>query len=102
MIDSNGGATLPDGLTAPVRLTNLPPIIDDAQPVTVELPGIVHRFEAGHRLRITVATADQAYATPVQPVVYTIGLDPALSAVSLPAVAGTPIVTPDVTCSQKP
>ena len=31
----------------------------------VTLPAIVHRIEAGHRLRITVATSDQAFATPV-------------------------------------
>ncbi len=61
---STTGLTLPDGLVAPVRLANLGTTIDTASPVTVTLPAIVHRFEAGHRLRITVATSDQAYATP--------------------------------------
>src|SRR5439155_8351695 len=95
-VDEHGQNTLPDGLVAPVRLTGLPPDIADAKPVRVVLPGIVHRFEAGHRLRITVATADQAYATPVQPTVYTVGLDPEASAVTLPTVSSAPIVTPDV------
>ena len=49
------GSSLPFGLAAPVRLTGLPPTIEQAQPVTVTLPAIVHRFEAGHRLRLTIA-----------------------------------------------
>ncbi|GGN87441.1 hypothetical protein GCM10011579_080160 [Streptomyces albiflavescens] len=28
---------------------------------TVTLPGIVHRYEAGHRLRFVVAASDDAY-----------------------------------------
>lgn len=59
-----------------------------AGPVTVTLPAIVHRFEAGHRLRITVASSDQAYATPSQPTVYAVAAEPA---VTLPTVAGRPI-----------
>ena len=71
----NGGISLPFGLVAPVRLTGLP--ADHRRRPrrsTVTLPAIVHRFEAGHRLRITVATSDQAYATPIEPAVYTVGL----------------------------
>ena len=45
-LDPDSGATLPFGLTAPVRLTGLPTTLEDATPVTVTLPGIVHRFEA--------------------------------------------------------
>jgi len=66
--------------------------IADATPVTVTLPAIVHRVEAGHRLRLVVATADQAYSTPVRPVVYTVGLGSgAATPVRLPTVAGEPI-----------
>jgi ABC-2 type transport system ATP-binding protein len=71
-VDPNGSLSLPDGLVAPVRLTGLPTRIDAAQPVTVTLPAIVHRFESGHALRLTVATSDQAYATPAAPTVYTV------------------------------
>jgi ABC-2 type transport system ATP-binding protein len=95
-VDAHGQLSLPDGLAAPVRLTGLPTDLAAATPVTVTLPGIVHRFAEGHRLRITVSTSDQAYATPVEPTVYTIGLDPAASAVTLPTVAGTPIASPAV------
>ncbi|MGC1214528.1 MAG: ATP-binding cassette domain-containing protein, partial [Micromonospora sp.] len=90
-VDPNGAATLPDGLVAPVRLTGLPETLDAAQPVTVTLPAIVRRFEAGHRLRVVVATSDQAYATPAQPTVYTVA--PGGGPVALPTVDGEPIPT---------
>ncbi|MDT4989872.1 MAG: type transport system ATP-binding protein [Micromonosporaceae bacterium] len=92
-VDATGQATLPDGLTAPVRLTGLPATIDRATATTVTLPGIVRRIDAGHRLRITVSTADQAFMTPTQPVVYTVGVS---GPVTLPTAAGAPIVTPSV------
>ena len=46
---------LPNRLVSPVR------VADVTQPVTIELPGIVHRFEAGHRLALVVAGGDMAY-----------------------------------------
>ncbi|MFI7577578.1 alpha/beta fold hydrolase [Micromonospora sp. NPDC049497] len=90
-VDPNGAATLPNGLVAPVRLTGLPRDVEAAQPVTVTLPAIVRRIEAGHRLRVVVATSDQAYATPVEPAVHTVAL--ADGAVGLPTVDGEPIPT---------
>jgi ABC-2 type transport system ATP-binding protein len=91
-VGENGAAALPGGQVAPVRLDGLPEEISGAQPVSVTLPAIVHRFEAGHRLRVVVATADQAYATPVEPVVYTVGLGTGGSdVINLPTVAGEPI-----------
>ncbi|MBQ0891684.1 alpha/beta fold hydrolase [Micromonospora sp. U56] len=90
-VDPNGAATLPDGLVAPVRLTGLPKSLDGARPVTVTLPAIVRRIEAGHRLRVVVATSDQAYTTPAEPTVYTVGTGDA--PVSLPTVDAEPIPT---------
>ena len=90
-VDPQNGATLPDGLVAPVRLTGLPTSIDQARPVTVTLPAIVHEFQAGHLLRISIASADQAYLTPASPTVYTVGLGD--SAVTLPTVDSKPIAT---------
>jgi ABC-2 type transport system ATP-binding protein len=90
-VDPNGAATLPNGLVAPVRLTGLPTDLAAASPVQVTLPAIVRRIDAGHRLRIVVATSDQGYATPAQPTVYTVGLGG--DAVTLPTVTGTPIPT---------
>jgi ABC-2 type transport system ATP-binding protein len=92
-VDPRGSNTLPNGLVAPIRLTGLPTDISAARPVTVTLPTIVHRFEEGHRLRVTLATSDQAYLTPTQPQVYTVAVD---STVLLPAVAGAPIASPTV------
>ncbi|MEU8049623.1 alpha/beta fold hydrolase [Micromonospora haikouensis] len=90
-VDPQGAATLPNGLVAPVRLTGLPAEMGAAKPVTVTLPAIVRRVEAGHRLRVVVATSDQAYTTPAEPAVYTVaaGDDPLV----LPTVAGEPIPT---------
>ena len=94
--DPDAGSNLPFGLAAPVRLAGLSGSIDKAQPVTVTLPTIVHRFEAGHRLRLTVATSDQAYTTPVVPTTYVVGLPASGAAVTLPQLSGSPITNPDV------
>lgn len=46
---------LPNRLISPVR------IADVTKPVTIELPGIVHRFDTGHRLAVVLAGGDLAY-----------------------------------------
>ncbi len=90
-VDPKTGATLPDGLVAPVHLTGLPASIADARPATVTLPAIVHEFQAGHLLRVTAATSDQAFATPPAPAVYSVAVGPA---VYLPTVRAEPIASP--------
>ena len=68
-VGPDGAIELPHRLIAPVRVT------DVTQPVTIELPGIVHRFAAGHRLVVVLAGGDMAYrgsAAP-QPVTLTTG-----------------------------
>ncbi|WP_433213626.1 alpha/beta fold hydrolase [Dactylosporangium sp. CS-047395] len=92
-IPAKGAPSIPDGLIAPIKLTGLAKNIADAVPMTVVLPAIVHRFEAGSRVGITVATADTAYWSPPDPAVYTVAVD---GAVTLPAIAGTPIANPEV------
>jgi ABC-2 type transport system ATP-binding protein len=69
-----GGTTLPAGLVAPLALTGLSS--DPAHPtrVPITLPGIVHRFEAGHTMRLVVSSTDQAFALPAEPAVYSVGL----------------------------
>ncbi|WP_212839948.1 ATP-binding cassette domain-containing protein [Catellatospora sp. IY07-71] len=95
-VDPDGRATLSGGLVAPVRLTGLPAELAQAQPVRVSLPGIVHEIEAGHRLRVTIATADQSYLGPADPVEYTVAVgDRSSGAVTLPTVTATPIATAD-------
>ncbi|MGW0788692.1 CocE/NonD family hydrolase [Streptomyces sp. NPDC002911] len=51
----DGTQKLVNRLVAPVRVP------DVTHPFTVELPGVVHRYEAGHRLRFVVAGSDTAY-----------------------------------------
>ena len=64
-VDPQSGASLPFGLAAPVRLTGLPATIDDGHAGHGHAAGAsCYRFEAGHRLRITVATSDQAFTDP--------------------------------------
>ncbi|MFJ9894722.1 CocE/NonD family hydrolase [Streptomyces sp. NPDC091280] len=51
----DGTATLVHRLVAPVR------IADVTKTFTVTLPGIVHRFARGHRMRFVIAASDDAY-----------------------------------------
>ncbi|MFD7977170.1 CocE/NonD family hydrolase [Streptomyces sp. NPDC059071] len=51
----DGTKTLVNRLVAPVRVP------DVTRPFTVELPGIVHRYETGHRLQLVIAGSDTAY-----------------------------------------
>ncbi|MET7487859.1 CocE/NonD family hydrolase [Streptomyces sp. NPDC005538] len=51
----DGGKTLVHRLVAPVRVP------DVTKSFTVTLPGIVHRFAKGHRLRFVIAASDDAY-----------------------------------------
>ncbi len=92
-VDQNGAETLSAGLVAPIRLTGLPASIEQAQPVTVTLPGIVRRIDAGHTVRVVIATSDQAFLSPPAPAVYTVALGPA---VTLPTLVGEPIANPDL------
>lgn len=83
-----GAMTLPSGLTAPLALTGLS--TDPTAPTTVQvtLPGIVHRFEAGHTMRVVVSSTDQAFALPAEAAVYSVGLAAATGELAAPQVAG--------------
>jgi predicted acyl esterase len=52
----DGTKTLQHRLVAPVR------VADVTKPVDVTLPGVVHRFAAGHSIQLVVAASDLAYA----------------------------------------
>ncbi len=51
----DGTRTLVRRLVAPVRVR------DVTKSFTVTLPGVVHRYETGHRLRFVIAASDDAY-----------------------------------------
>jgi ABC-2 type transport system ATP-binding protein len=60
----DGTASYVHGLEAPIRVP------DASQPIRITLPGIVHRFAAGHSIRLVLAGGSQNYrggltATPV-------------------------------------
>lgn len=63
-IAPDGTRTLVHRLVSPAR------VADVTRPVTIELPGVVHRYAAGHRLQVVVAATDAAYRNNavVQPV----------------------------------
>ncbi len=52
----DGTQTLQNRLVSPVRVG------DVTKPVDVTLPGVVQRFDTGHRIRVVVAAGDLAYA----------------------------------------
>ncbi|MFC9856616.1 MULTISPECIES: CocE/NonD family hydrolase [unclassified Streptomyces] len=54
-VSPDGSKKLVNRLVSPVRVP------DVTLPFTVELPGIVHRYEAGHRLEFVIAASDSAY-----------------------------------------
>jgi ABC-2 type transport system ATP-binding protein len=60
-IGPDGAIELPHRLLSPAR------VADVTKPITIELPGIVHRFEAGHRLAVVLAGGDLAYRGATQP-----------------------------------
>ncbi|UOY01122.1 CocE/NonD family hydrolase [Blastococcus sp. PRF04-17] len=68
-VGPDGAIELPHRLISPARVD------DVTKPVTIELPGIVHRFDKGHRLVVVLAGGDFAYrgSTSTQPVFLTTG-----------------------------
>ncbi|MGH3658709.1 MAG: CocE/NonD family hydrolase, partial [Micromonosporaceae bacterium] len=75
----DGALTLVHRLVSPVRVAD----VTDPRPLHIELPGIVHRWPAGHRIRVVLAASDAVYAnnTAVLPVTVrtTVGDPPVLS-----------------------
>jgi ABC-2 type transport system ATP-binding protein len=65
-VSPDGTSHLVHGLEAPVRIP------DVTKPFTVRLPGIVHEFAAGHRLRLTVAGGSANYRGGLTPAPVTI------------------------------
>ena len=83
-----GAMTLPAGLVAPIALSGISTDPSQPSPVQVTLPGIVHRFETGHTLRVVVSSTDQAFALPAESAVYSVALAGDEAALSVPEVGG--------------
>jgi ABC-2 type transport system ATP-binding protein len=80
-VGPDGEAELPLRQISPVRI----PVTGET--VKVDLPGIVHRFEKGHRLELRVAGSDLAYRGNIAPQVVTVTTDP-----SRPGVLSLPVL----------
>ncbi|MFC5721509.1 alpha/beta fold hydrolase [Streptomyces gamaensis] len=85
----DGQQVLPAQLVAPVRVTGA----RGGREVELRLPAVDHTFEAGHRMRLVLASTDLGYASPAEPAAYTVALagSRALSVPTAPGVrtAGT-------------
>lgn len=79
----DGTQTLHHRLISPAR------IADVTQRVRIELPGVVQRFEKGHRIRLVLAASDAAYAGNAGVLPVTVTADRKNPAVlTLPVVSG--------------
>ena len=56
-VTPDGGVTLVNRLVSPVRV----PAAAVGDPVRIKLPGFVHRFAPGHRIRLVLASTDQMH-----------------------------------------
>jgi predicted acyl esterase len=54
-VDPSGSLTLPRNLVSAAR------VADVTKPVSIELPGIVHRFANGHQIQLVLSTSDVVY-----------------------------------------
>jgi putative CocE/NonD family hydrolase len=77
----DGSKVLKNRLIAPIRVSDVTKL------VTLQLPGLVHRFATGHRIQVAVAASDAAYAGNTLPQPVTVVSGPSSgSTVGLPIV----------------
>jgi len=77
----DGSDVLPARLVAPIRL----PGSQVRRVTSVQLPWVVAEIPTGHRLAVVVSTTDFAYALPVVPSSYSVGLSSVSPVVSVPS-----------------
>ena len=93
-VDAAGNATLVHGIVSPLR------VADTSTPVHIYLPGQVHRYAAGHRIELVLASTDSAYLGSRIPGPITVSVDPAHpSVLSLPL---GPAAAPGATLPEAP
>lgn len=87
-VDAGGNLTLVHKLISPIRVSTA----QLGHPITVGLPGIVHRFPKGHTLKLVVAGTDAAYSTNLTPQPVTVTSTPnSPGTLTIPVVAGQAI-----------
>lgn len=80
-VDSHGTPHLINALVSPVRVGDI------TQPVTVQLPGIVHRFPQGDRIQLVLSASDAAYSGGTLPTPVLVQTSP-----TAPGVVRLPVV----------
>jgi len=86
----DGTVDLPNRVIAPVR------VADVTQPVRIELPALVHRVPAGHRIALTLSATDFAYRNSdlAQPVDVLAGVRQTLTLPTITPLAVSPSPSP--------
>jgi hypothetical protein len=85
----DGTVTLAHRLISPVRIP------DVTKPVTIALPGIVHRFAKGDTMELVLAASDAAYRNNTLSGPVTVTVDPnAPSVLSVPVLGSGPVPAP--------
>ncbi|WP_051468037.1 alpha/beta fold hydrolase [Actinomadura oligospora] len=75
----------PGGGATPARRLAAPFHVSSSDDVTVTLPALDYRFEAGHRIRVVVSTTDMGFATPPKPASYTVAATSGITVPSVPS-----------------
>lgn len=85
-VSPSGAVTLVNKLISPARIAPA----QLGRPVSIQLPGIVHRFPAGDTLRLVIAGSDAAYSTNIAAQVVSVTTSPAApGTLDLPVVGGS-------------
>jgi ABC-2 type transport system ATP-binding protein len=88
-VAADGTKTLVHRLVAPARVADL------SKPVTIDLPGVVHRYDAGHKVQLVLAATDQASTGARLPNVLTVSTDASSpSTFTLPVLRATSFESP--------
>ncbi|QPP10237.1 alpha/beta fold hydrolase [Streptomyces bathyalis] len=74
-VGRDGSQRLPSQLVSPIRVADA----QKGRNVQLRLPAVNHEVEAGHRLRLVLATTDLGYASPAEPSTYTATVESELS-----------------------
>jgi ABC-2 type transport system ATP-binding protein len=90
LYDVSGDEARLVGAATPLRLSGLSASLAEAKPTRVTLRPSVHTFSKNHKLRLVIASADQAYRGPVEPAQYSVAVEPGGS-IELPQIHATAV-----------
>ena len=77
----------PNGVRSPIHGLVAPAVLTGStEPVTISLPGIVHRFDRGHRVAVEITASDPSFAGGPGPADVTFSSADSINEFSLPTV----------------